>query len=331
MRQLTPTALILCCFGLSLSFAKAFAENSTAASDLSADPTLFISNLVFYPHVGRMTIAPQLILPIHDSSSSDQNTSPSSSSDVSFEQITVSLQMGVFVDGLRVSITESELLNRQNTITNASNGNVTATQSSGLSDPSLQLNYRWLHSTHQNWFGDVAIITSPSLGTHQNAAVNLNGNNAKGYGTLGMSASLFWLQSFNEIQLSANLTREFSGNGNGAHIFSSYNRESTWNSSVSIFDRMHLSPLVFINFQLDFQIPYSYTQTNFANAPITTEFAQPFYLVPHLGFGYLASEHCLLESIVTHTAFTSTALSPTGSSNNFSAATSVALRARVEF
>ena len=294
------------------------------------DVTARISNLVYYPHVGNFLFAPQFSFPLSNEKSTTKNSSPSGSRSIGFNQLNMNVQMGLLTDGLRLSLSDTELFHSESTAVNSS-GVSSVTQASGPSDPILQVQYRFHRYSAKGCYGDAGIAMSPSVITYQAASTTQDGNNGRGYGTMTFNSTAFWFHENNEAAFTASLTHQFSGNGNGTTSANSYLRTATWTSTFSAYDRYHFTPDFFLQFQGDLNLPYSYSQTNFQAPPVTTQYHLPVYFVPHLDVGYLIEENFVVDAIVTYTNYTSSASS--SSSVEFATAnpeTSVSVRLKIQ-
>jgi hypothetical protein len=270
-----------------------------AATDSPTDTSSNnLLNLIYYPHLNHLLANANYASDFH-ATSGDQT--------ISGGEFSLEATYGLLIDGLRVSVSESSLNAARNT-------SQESYISSGVTDPSFYLNYRLLDSTPGGWSVDAQLGTSPSLGTDELTDPGYPGSAYKGYGNVSLSAAVFWDVGLNEVKISGEIFRDFSGNADDAEDSDfSYTRASQWNGNFAITDRIHLTSNAFVEAEATFDLASTtdYAYSNGDSAESTT----PFHVTPKLEFGYLPFKQLLLYASMSYDSETS--------STNYSNDTSV--------
>jgi hypothetical protein len=284
-----------------------------AASDHSDN----LCNLNYYPHVGHLLATPQTSFTINDQSSTTSTNAdaPAGDSNVGSSSFNLALEYGLLWDGLRIGLSENELFSSVTSHANSA-GVTSLSRSSGVSDPTATLYYRyWEDDAKTHMSGDLNVALSPSFVTHNVTSSALDGSNGKGYGYVSVAAPFVgWMNIgnlLNEVGISPAAQRQFSGNGNAATISSSYNRSSQWVYTAAVSDRLHLTPELFFQPIANLNFPYTVTDTYLNTTSNVSNTHNPFYVTPSLEMGYLLMRNVLFVAEYTYNNFTTTSDSST--------------------
>ena len=308
----------------------AAAERPALAAGDASDPTRQLQNLVYYPHAREFLVTPQFTASLKDSGATDNAAgSETSSSKTTFYQASLNLTYGVF-DRLRLGFAETELLDQTTKTTTDSNGNQTAAQSRGPSDPTIVGAYRFVESPSCGMYADVLPAFTVPFGVRLNGT-NHTGNDLSGAWTSSLSVPLYWLHGMNELGVTPMLGRNFGSRTNGNSLVNSTAGSAYWTESFSFQDRMHLTNSFYLQPGLTLNFHYAYQTENLATA-VETPHAVAFYITPALIVGYLVNDHFLLEGTGSYSNNTNSAAPASGRDTDAANTSTVAsLRARFTF
>jgi len=303
-----------------------------AAENFADSPSQDLTRLNFYPHPGRLSLAPDVQYVPIDTSNSTTGTNPGNTTATQLTQFDLNVAYGLPLDGLRFGIAETWETHRWTDTTHATTGAISQTDSSGLSDPTFQLQYRFINAPAMGFSGDVNLIVSPSWTTHTVAVTTQEGNDGRGFGTTSLTGALYWIFPMNDVELNATLTRDFSGNGvNPVTPDSSYDRDSVLLLTMTAYDRFHLTQDFYLQGSLAFDLPYSYNQTNQAVTPVTTSFQYPFHINPSAVLGYRICENFVMDFTYGYQNYTTTSVPATPpNTTTLTKESTLTLRARFE-
>jgi hypothetical protein len=302
---------VLCLVSILLPFLLSW--NATARADHSET----LGNLNYYPHLHRLLLTPRVTTTLHESTAVNNDLTGQQTSDTAtnFTDADITLTYGL-LPGLRVGANETELFSSTTNHTNAS-GTTTQTSSSGPSDPTFFSEYRYFEDDEKTRISaDVDLSGSPSIVIHDNATTSQNGNNGRGYGTLSLTAPVYWWVQWNEIELSPEVTRNFSGNSQGAAPASSTYRNANYTGSVTLFDRAHFLEKFYIQASAVFDIPYSVHTITQNPAAISRTTQYPFHVVPRANLGWLIRKNILLDAEYDYYNYTTTVAETSSSTSN---------------
>jgi hypothetical protein len=208
-------------------------------------------------------------------------------------------------DLLSFNITESYLFRSVAATTNDITGVRTSPATSGLSDPSFNLNYRYLGGLVGSTFGDGFVTFSPSAGDNQGASTSQDGNNLRGDTSLQVGTDLYQVVSNNEFSLGGSWFYNTSKNIDSANPGNNEVGDNYSNFDVRLRYRLHFNEFVFIQAQGTFYMPYSTNETYYnSNNGRTVADSYPFYAVPRVTFGFLPTNSTLLTAGVYYTNYT---------------------------
>lgn len=295
-------------------------------------PSRNLTRLHYYPHPGRLYLAPDIEYIPTDLASPESDGGPGNASTSHSFEADLNAIYGLPIDGLRIGASESWLIHRFTDSTNAKSGFVNQTDSSGFSDPTVELQYRFMDSQPWGFAGDVNLSVSPSWVTHTIATSTAQGSDGKGYGTTELSANLYWIMPLDDVGLYGGVTRQFSGNGvNPTTPASSTSRSSAWAWTMTAVDRFHLTPQLYAQLSAVFSFSYAYSQTNQATTPVITQYQVPFHVNPTALVGYLVLPNFTLDAAYTYQNDTTTSTPGGGASTmSHTIENTVVLRGRVE-
>jgi hypothetical protein len=187
--------------------------------------------------------------------------------------------------------------------------------SSGISNPTFSASYRYLDDDARTGLSsDVVLAASPSLTTREVSTTTQSGNDARGYGTMNLSAPLYWWYASNEIEVDPTVTRQFGGSGTSPIANNSYTRSSDWVGNASFADRFHVTQDFFAEVIANFTLPNT---ANYVYGSGTAgAYTNPFYIEPSLVVGYKLKSNARLDLRYDYFNFTTSGTYGTGSSTN---------------
>lgn len=315
-------------------FALTLSTTTVARADdsLQSDPSTDLTRLNYYPHSGKLYLAPDIQavptdLSIPSNGEKTENTGSTHSWQVDFDAI-----YGLPIAGLRIGYSQTYLAHRWSDTVVASNGFVNQTGSSGLSDPTFALQYRYYETGQYGFSGDISFNVSPSWVTADISTSGSSGSDGKGYGTAELIAAQYYLLPSLDFGLSEGLSRQFSGNAvNQVKSTSSYDRSSTWVLGIAPTVRAHITPELYAQASATFDFAYSYDETSGASPSVTTTESFPFRAIPALLVGYLIHQNMTLDALYTYQNYTHTGSAPSSATvSTFAMENTFELRARLE-
>lgn len=274
---------------LLLSLLLAISVSARASTDDPTDPSSAnLINLNYYLRPGLVLAEPSV---------SSEINSFVASTDISFVAYELFLEYGLPVDGLRVAVSATD------SVTAYSNSGGSYYYS-GLSDPTIQLNYRFYDSTATGWSVDGQLDFTPGFGTHYRAEYDSPGTDANGYSGLTATAAAFWRLGQNEARFTGSLFHRFSGSAtNVDDSDNDYTLDSGWQGSLEVTDRFHFCSKLYVEGLANFIFQHSFDYI-YSDGTVTDTI--PFNIVPELQIGYLASKQLVLEAHVKYEGYEET-------------------------
>lgn len=331
MRGMKPNLALGGLF-LFLSLPSALAQETTADAYFLSDPSRDITRLNYYPHPGKFYFAPDAQYTGADLSIPTKGTTPEASSSTHAWQMDLDLIYGLPIEGLRIFAAETYLFHRWSNSTSVKSGFVTESNSSGFSDPTFQLQYRYFETAPLGFSGDISLQISPSWVTDDAATSLSSGSDGKGYGDLALVATEYKLFPVLDLGLQETLAKDFSGNVvNVETPASSYHRDSLLNFTMTAIARIHMTEDLYAQAEAAFDFPYSFNQTNAQATPAVSNIQYPFHLNPSLLAGYRILDNFCMDVLYTYQNYTRTT-APTAPPNTdtFVMENVFEIRARVE-
>ena len=292
-----------------------------------------LRRLDYYPHAEKIYLSPSLIGVPSSLSIAQKGASPGNTSNSHSWEIGTTVIYGLPIEGLRVGLSGTWTAHHWTNVTSVATGAVTQTSLSGLSDPSLNVQYRVSGSNSDRVSGDLSISISPSFLERQVATAGVAGTSARGYGTATITETGYWILEKNDFEASLNLTRNFSGNGvNLSTPTASYTRTAYLSGSASLVDRYHVLENLYLQGSVNLTLPESYSQTNSASPPVSVDLSVPFHVTPGLAIGYRCSARFVTEFLYSYQNYTTTSTPVKGAdTDTHLISTTLTLRARMEF
>jgi hypothetical protein len=243
---------------------------------------------------------------------------------VNAESLELYLTYGAFIDGLRFSVSASNIFEQYQ----SESGTYTYT---GFTDPTFSVNYRLLDHNPAGLSLDVQLSYLPQIGKNTGATPTTSGSNLQGANSLSLAGTLFWTEALNELSVNASIYHRFAGSATNASEGIDYSVGSYWIFQSRIADRFHLSPQFFVEASALFTFAYTLDRSY----PDTSEYTYhlPFRLVPTVELGYLYSKKVLLSAYVSgynySESYTNSFSNDSSANQNFG--TTWGLEARFEF
>jgi hypothetical protein len=285
-------------FGILLALAPAICQGAEGGH------STLLTSLNYYSHVGTLLLTPRLTTSVADLSTSFTGDGPNGASTSAISQFDLGLSYGLLIDGLRVGISETELFSSQTTHFTNSTGRYSLSQSSGLSDPTFSATYRYFEDDQRTGLsGDISLSASPSFLTHDVATALQEGSEARGYGTMALSAPVYWWGGPAEVELSPAITRQFSGDGEGTSLGSTYVRSDLWVETLALLLRYHANERLYAQAGAVADFPYA-AESTYANGTVRTTH-EDFHVVPRINLGYSFTPSTLLDVEYDYTNATS--------------------------
>ena len=254
------------------------AQSSAAASlDRSSD----LSRLNYYPHAGKFLLMSTLGYSSTTATISGQAPVVPNTIESNAVPWVLDLKYGL-LPGLRLNISETERIlgSRMN------QNNQNTTLSSGLSNPTLGVIYRFLEEQNANgWSGDFRVQLDP------NWVAPGTGRIGAGYGTMVIAVPIYWGSETNEIGFAPALTRVFThlNPDTSALIDDAY-----WSTSITLNERYHLDERWFVEstFALNFGAK--------VGEPAAQLQQSPFSISPTLTVGYKRENGSLVTALLNY-------------------------------
>jgi hypothetical protein len=320
---------LLACASLLVSITSAHAQQASDAYFLS-DPSRDLTRLNYYPHSGKFYVEPDAQYTATDLNIPATPGTPKNPSSAHSWQLDLDLIYGLPVDGLRFYLSESYLAHRWTDTTSVKTGFVTQSDSSGFSDPTFELQYRYFETEPLGFSGDVSLSFSPSWVTDDIASSLSSGSDGKGYGTLALTATEYKLFPVADFGLGETLSHQFSGNAvNAIEPTDSYSRDSVFVFTVTATARLHINEDFYVQGAAGVEFPYSVNQTTAAAVATTTQ--TPFHINPELLAGYRVLANFCVDVLYTYQNYTRTTVpSAPPNTTTFVLENTAELRARIE-
>jgi hypothetical protein len=267
----------------------AIATSAHAAADAFDDVSSNnIVNLTYYPHAGAFLFEPGF--------SSSVNTLQGGQRQ-SFNTFTVYGEYGLpWLNGFRLSVSESDPLS-----VHVDGGKTYA--NSGLADPTFSMKYRFLDDSPQGLSTEVGFSYSPAWASSDVSYISAPGASGAALADVVLYAEGFWRLAFNEAALSAGVTRAFSGSRAYPNNSSGIETLNTqWSSSITVNDRVHLIPKLYLEGRLNFN--FAHSKDNGDGAGNSSETQIPFNVSPYAGIGLVVNKQVLVRAYFEYTSYT---------------------------
>jgi len=297
-------------FLFSLLFGLAFANHSAfaaAAGSVFSNPNTSndIKSLDYMPQLGHFSIRPETTLSISDQAGSNTQ---------SYNSMTVGVFAGLFARGLRFGITEGLEFSRISDNYSSKTGVTTPGFSSGLSDPTFSVEYRYLQDVNNGLSSDIELQVTPNLLTDYLPKTDQHGSYAVGKSVFTLTLPVWWTYASNQFEIQPTFSYYTTGTsvapvGEGSGRLGSYKK-----LSVTLADRFHFSPSFFaaVSGVINFATTMTYTDTD-PSSTVSNSTATPLYFQPMLDIGYKPNNTFLIRFIYTYQTYTTTTTSQTGS------------------
>ncbi len=249
-----------------------------------------------------------------------KNDNPNSSSTKSMLSTTLVLGYGLS-DAVNATVSETSLLHSSTSTFNDNTDALNSTGTSGLSDPTLAVNYRYRGALEGALFANAAFTFSPSSDTRVVANTDEDGNNVRGNTSIAASSDVYLVSGSHEWAFGANVTYFSVGNADSFASTNSYISSPYFTTYARVRYRWHLLPSLFVQPSLYVYFPYT-SYLSYANkSPSMDETDQyPIYLSPRLQLGLALGSSVIVQFTGIYTAYTRTYSELAGSTANSFAA-----------
>jgi hypothetical protein len=195
--------------------------------------------------------------PLQDSQ--QQSSLGQTTSDISrsFLSATVSASYGIS-DSLLINLSQTDLLNENETSANTPNGSAAGYQFSGFSNPTLLMNYRFLGALADTKFAAVSLSYSPSTGVSHKAHSATNaGNDLSGYNVANVAITGGWVAGAHEWLLEAQARYLDHGTFDATDSNNSETSDPAWQYFAIATYRYHYAKNLFADLTSTFALPYT--------------------------------------------------------------------------
>lgn len=208
------------------------------------------------------------------------------------------------------------LINQTESRTSDASHNSAGFEYGGVSNPTLQLSYRYFGGLTGSLFGTAFFNYSPSLGTNHSAVSDhetgnhLTGNSNLNFGTnWEINSGRHEFQAQIEAQYINNSTVEDVVNETETSFADAY-----WHFYASVNYRIHFQSNFYAGLNLQASFAHSYDVHYPSQSPeIDETVSDPLYVVPTVSVGWLVTPTCLLYAKLNYESYAQH-ISPTASS-----------------
>jgi len=287
--------------GLVLTVVLCFSLASLADQQKPIDPSRELQNLVYYPHANEVSFTSSYQSSLNEVGPTiNAAGNESRATSTLYNEIPVTLTYGV-VDRIRLSISQTYLLQQSLTDTSTASGNVTVLNASGPSSPTYSVIWRAMQD--QQYFLDLNFSTTPQNGTRLAETADQSGNNLVAMSTSSLTAIFYFYFGDEEVEIEPAAQYHSTGMTQGSVSTSNTIYPTQFVSgSLTLAERSHVGKKFYVEPILLVTLPYDYTYVTQSTGALATV-SLNMTLNPELQIGYLPTRWCLLTFGV---AFTST-------------------------
>jgi hypothetical protein len=216
-------------------------------------------------------------------------------------------------DALLVGFAENYLISSNSTNNNIANGTFNTSSSTGISDPTFDISYRYLGTLTGKKFGTVYLDLTPALGKQQNPGTTSNGNNYAANSTIAVGTNLYWVAGVHEFSINPYLTYRTSGTFNRQSGASFTNNAYAFYGAAGSY-RYHISERFYFSTNLNIMAPYSEIFNNPAN---TESDSFQYQVAETVTFGWKPAESWLFTAALSNTSSSDSITFNNGATNEF--------------